>query len=306
MSSNPDAGVPDERTGILFAGSAYVLWGVLPLYWHALDGVPPFQVTAYRVLFCAALLVVITLARGRFSRFLSVLRTPAVLRNLMLTAALIAINWTIYVYSVATNRIVEASLGYYILPLISIALGVVLFGERLSRVRILALTLAVVAVGVQAVAFGQLPWIALGLAFTFGFYGVFRKATPVDPLDGLLVETGLLFPVAAAAVAWWSASGVAGFSAASLGRDALLMAAGPVTAVPLVLFAAGARRIRLSTLGFLQYLAPTLMLLVATLVYGEPFTLIDGITFVCLWSALVIVALEGQMTRVRLRGMAGK
>lgn len=306
MSPKPDAGAPDERAGIAFAGSAYVLWGVLPLYWHALDGIPPFQVTAYRILFCAALLMVITLARGHFWRVVSVLRTRAVLRNLMLTGALIAINWTIYVYSVATNRIVEASLGYYILPLISIGLGVALFGERLSRVRLLALGLAVVAVGVQAVAFGHLPWIALGLAFTFGFYGVVRKATPVDPLDGLLVETGLLFPIAAAAVAWWSVAGVAAFTPAWPGRDALLMAAGPFTAVPLVLFAAGARRIRLSTLGFLQYLAPTLMLLVATLVYGEPFTLIDGITFVCLWSALVIVALEGQMSRARLRGLAGK
>lgn len=306
MSDTPATAVPDERGGIALAISAYVIWGVMPIYWHQLSSVSPFQVTAYRILFCALFVGALTLARGRLSRIVSIATTPAILRNLLLTAALIACNWTTFVYSVASNQILESSLGYYILPLISIALGVLLFGERMSRVRLLALALAAMAVAVQTIALGQLPWIALVLAFSFGFYGYFRKLTPVDPFDGLLIETLILLPIVGGLVLYWTLSGQAALTGVDSAQDLLLIGAGPFTAIPLGLFAGGARRIRMSTLGFLQYLAPSISLVIAVALFGEPFTLTQGITFACVWSAIAIVAAEGQMSRWRLRSLAGK
>ena len=306
MSNSDPAGAPDERAGIVFAGTAYVFWGVLPIYWHMLAAVSPFQVTAARVLFAVLFVGVVTLARRRWSRVLSVLTTPAIARNLLASAGLIAVNWTVYVYAAASDQLVEASLGYYILPLLSIALGVMLFGEHLSRVRLFALALAAVAVVVQTMEVGHLPWIALALAFSFGFYGYFRKLTPVDPLDGLLIETLILLPFVLGLVVYWIGEGTLAFGRESLLHDAMLVGAGPVTAIPLSMFAAGARRIRLSTLGFLQYLAPSITLVVATLLYREPFTLVHTITFACVWSALALVAAEGRIGRFRLRMPADK
>ena len=307
MSDTPaTAAPPDERAGILFAGAAYTAWGILPLYWHLLDGVPPLQITGFRILFCSLLVAAITLGRGRWSRLISLMTTRAILRNLVVSAALIACNWTVYVYAVATNQLVEASLGYYILPLISIALGVALFSERMSRVRLLALLLAAIAVTAQAADLGRLPWIALALAFSFGFYGYFRKLTPVDPLDGLMIEMVILLPVTLGLIAYWSLTGQSAFTLALPLRAGLLLCAGPFTAIPLTLFAAGARRIRLSMLGFLQYLAPSITLLIAVTLLGEAFTSVNAITFACVWAALAIVAAEGQMSRFRLKGLAGK
>jgi chloramphenicol-sensitive protein RarD len=188
--------------------------------------------------------------------------------------------------------------------LLSIVLGVALLGERLSRVKLAAIALAAVAVGVQAVEVGHVPWIALSLALTFGFYGYVRKLTPVDPLDGLTVETCLLFPLTLGTVAFLAWQGTGAFPAAHFSTDALLVLAGPVTAVPLALFAAGVRRLRMTTLGFLQYLSPTITLAVATLVFGEPFTLADAATFGCVWVALILVGLEGRIARLVARQQA--
>ena len=306
MSEHPAAGVPDERAGVVFAASAYVLWGVLPLYWYLLTAVPPLQITASRVLFCAATVAGISLARGRRSRIITILTTPALIRNLVASALLIGCNWTIFVYGVATNRLVEASLGYYILPLVSAGLGVMLLSERLSAFRIAALVLAGAAVSVQAVALGYVPWIALSLAVSFGFYGYFRKLTPVDPLDGLMIEMLVLLPLTLGLCLYWWAAGRFAFFDGTVWRGFLLALAGPVTALPLSLFAAGARRIRLTTLGFLQYLGPSITLVLATALLGESFTRLDAATFACVWMALAIVAAEGRLGRLRLRSAAGK
>jgi chloramphenicol-sensitive protein RarD len=298
--------VPDERAGILLAASAYAAWGILPIYWHMLDAVSPFELTACRITFAALCAAGVTLARGRLSRVITMATTPAVLRNLAASAALIAVNWTTFVYSVSSNQLVESSLGYYILPLLLVALGVVLFGERLSRVRLMALGLAGIAVTAQAVEFGHVPWIALVLALSFGFYGYMRKLTPVDPLDGLLIELSLLLPVALGVIVWFSLQGRSGFGWDVPTRDIMLLATGPITATPLSLFAAGARRIRLSTLGFVQYLSPSITLVIAVLLYGEPFSGIDAVTFGCVWTALAIVASEGQWSRLRVKALAGE
>jgi chloramphenicol-sensitive protein RarD len=291
----------DDRGGIAYASFAYVVWGVMPLYWRLLASVPSFEIVVHRVLWCALTAAGVTLARGRLSRLLSIVRTPEIVRTLALTALLIAANWTIYIYCIATNQLVEASLGYYINPLISIALGVVLLGERLSRVRLFAMLLAAAAVTVQAIELGHIPWIAPALALSFGFYGYFRKLAPVDALDGLTVETWILLPLTLFLVTFWKLNGTGAFPSAHISIDALLILGGPLTALPLVCFSAGARRIRLSTLGFLQYLSPSITLVLATFGFGERFTRIDVITFGCVWAALLLIAAEGWLFAPRVQ-----
>jgi chloramphenicol-sensitive protein RarD len=302
------AGVPDvsasssdDAVGIVYAAAAYVLWGIVPLYWRLLDGVRPFELTVHRIVWCALLVMIVTLFRRRFGNLGRILRTPRLLGTLTLTSLLITTNWTVYVYCVSSRQLVEASLGYYINPLISVALGVIFLGERMSRMRLAAIVLASGAVAAKALSLGHFPWIAPVLAFSFGFYGYFRKLTPVDAADGLLVETGILFPVCAALLFYWYFAGEAAFPSGDLLRNALLIGGGAITAVPLALFAAGARRIRLSTLGFMQYLSPSITLLLAIFGFHEHFTSLDLVAFGCVWLALFLVAVESRLTRISAR-----
>jgi len=287
----------NETAGIAYAAAAYSIWGVFPLYWDMLDYVPPMELSVHRMVWCAIFAAMVTLARGRFAAVSRIVRTRRLLLALSLSSVLIAANWTIYIYAIANHQIVEAALGYYINPLLSIALGVFALGERLSRLRGAAILLAVVAVAIKAFTLGHVPLIAVSLALTFGFYGYVRKLTPVGALDGLAIETGLLFPFTAAAVAFWAWRGTGIFPSPDLATDGLLVWAGPMTAIPLALFAAGARRVRMSTLGFLQYLSPSLTLAVATLILGEPFAWSDLVSFGCVWLALVLIALDGPVRR---------
>lgn len=291
----------NETRGILFAAGAYGIWGLVPLYWQFLSNVPPLEITLHRILWCSITGLVVTLARGRIWHFITVLRTRRIMAALMASSLLISTNWTIYIYCVSAHRLVEASLGYYLTPLVSIALGVAVLGEKVSRIRLAAIVLATIAVAVQAISLGGIPWIAPGLALTFGFYGYVRKLTPVDALEGLTIETCLLLPIAVPLIVWWARAGTGAFPSAQASRDALLMFTGPLTAVPLTLFAAGARRIRMTTLGFLQYLSPTITLLVATLLLGEPFTRTNVVAFAFVWTALVLVSLEGRLVSWRRR-----
>ncbi|HEY3636527.1 MAG TPA: EamA family transporter RarD [Rhizomicrobium sp.] len=291
----------DDPAGITYAVLSYGLWGIAPLYWRLLDSVPPFEVTLHRIVWCALFVLAVTLLRRRWLQIVAIVRTPRLVGMLALTGCLISLNWTIYIYCVASRQLVEASLGYYINPLISVALGVLLFGERMSRLRLLAVVLASLAVAVKAVSLGHFPWIAPVLAVSFGFYGYFRKLAPVDAMDGLLIESWAILPFSASLLIYWYLKGTAAFPSPDWTRDALLIFAGPITAIPLALFAAGARRIRLSTIGFLQYLSPSITLLLAIFGFGEPFTRLDALAFGCVWAALVLVALEGQMARLRPR-----
>jgi chloramphenicol-sensitive protein RarD len=291
----------DDPIGIACAVLAYALWGIAPLYWRLLDGVPPFQVTVHRIVWCALFVMAVAFFRGRMGQIIAILRTPKLLGMLALTGCLISLNWTIYIYCVASRQLVESSLGYYINPLISIALGVAFFGEHLSRMRFAALLLATLAVAIKAASLGHFPWIAPVLAVSFGFYGYFRKLAPVDALDGLLIESWIILPFAAGLLIYWRVVGVAAFPSPDWARDALLIAGGPITAIPLALFAAGARRIRLSTMGFLQYFSPSITLALAIFGFGEPFTRLDGLAFGCVGIGLVLVALEGPIARFRPR-----
>jgi chloramphenicol-sensitive protein RarD len=301
MSAEAPLQPHNETAGILYAASAYSLWGVLPLYWHVLGNVPPFELSFHRMVWCALFAMAVTLAMGRTKTVWSAVRSRKVLMALTVSSLLIAVNWTIYIYAVAKAELVEASLGYYINPLLSIALGVFLLGEKLSPLRIAAIALAGVAVIVKAFGLGHFPFIAIGLALSFGFYGYMRKLTPVAAFDGLTIETCLLFPFTAGILLFWGWQGTGQFTAAHLGTDTLLILGGPITALPLALFAAGARRVRMSTLGFLQYLSPSITLMIATLVLGEPFTTSDAATFGCVWAALVLVALDGRIGRSTAR-----
>ena len=295
---------PHEGAGILFAGAAYTIWGFVPLYWRLLADVSPLEITVHRVLWCALFTVLVTLGRRRIRHIIAILRNSKLFALLAITSLLISANWTLFIWCVSTHRLVEASLGYYLTPLVSIALGIALLGERVSKVRLFAIGLASAAVVIKAIEVGVFPWVAPALALSFGFYGYLRKLTPVDSIDGLTIETVLLFPITASIVAYFLATGTGALGTTSWTRDALLVLAGPVTAAPLVLFAAGARRIRMSTLGFLQYLSPSITLVVATLMLGERFQRVDAITFAFVWAALLLVALEGQSVRALARGAA--
>ena len=284
-----------ETRGILYAGGAYFIWGLVPLYWTLLRDVSPVEITLHRILWCALFGLAVTIGRGRFIHFINVIRTPRLLGALAASSLLITANWTLYMYCVTTRQLVDAALGYYLTPLVSIALGVVMLNEKISRIRVAALALALVAVGVETFALGHIPWISPALALTFGFYGYVRKLTPVDALDGLTIETTLLLPITLVLVVLWALNGTGAFPSASLTRDALIVFTGPLTAAPLVMFAAGARRVRMTTLGFLQYLSPSITLLVAVLALHEPFTRTNAIAFGLIWSALVLVSLEGRV-----------
>ncbi|MDE2183848.1 MAG: EamA family transporter RarD [Alphaproteobacteria bacterium] len=304
MSQEPRIAPPNETAGILYAGAAYAIWGLFPLYWDLLANVPPVELSIHRMVWCALFAAAVTVARGRAATVWGIVRTRALILPLTVSGLLIAVNWTIYIWSVAAHQLVEASLGYYITPLLSIALGVVMLGEKLSRLRLAAIALASVAVAFKTLQLGHIPWVAIGLSLSFGFYGYVRKRTPVQALDGLAIETGLLFPFTAGAVLYWIWSGTSAFPAPDFRTNALLLLAGPVTAVPLAMFAAGARRIRLTTLGFLQYFSPSITLLVATVGLGEPFTRVDLAAFGCVWIAVILVGIEGQVARSAARQQA--
>jgi len=295
---------PDEALGILYAGGSYVLWGFVPLYWAMLAGVSPYEITLHRIFWGALFTAAITLARGRWRQIAAIFARRDTILALAASSILIAVNWTIFIWCVSTHQLVESSLGYYLTPLVSMALGLILLGEKISRLRLAAIGLAALAVIVQAFELGHIPWPAPALALSFGFYGYVRKRTPVDALDGLTVETTLLFPITAFVLGYLALKGTGAFTSATPWHDTLLAGGGPITAVPLTMFAAGARRVRMTTLGFLQYLAPSLTLLVATLLMGEPFTRTDAITFAFVWSALAIVGLEGPVLRARARRLA--
>jgi chloramphenicol-sensitive protein RarD len=286
---------PNETAGIFYAVGSYALWGVLPLYWHLLGSVPPFELSYHRMVWSALFGVIVILVLGRRGEVFAAMRSRKVVRALTLSALFIACNWTLYIYAIAKAELVEASLGYYINPLLNVAIGVALLGERMSPLRLAAIGLAAVAVLFKALTLGHFPFIALGLAVSFAIYGYIRKLTPVAALDGMTIETCLLLPFTAGILLFWGWQGTGAFTPAHLGTDILLVLGGPLTALPLILFAAGARRVRLSTLGFLQYLSPSISLLIAVFVLGEPFTKTDMTAFGCVWVALVLVAIDGRL-----------
>ena len=280
------------RAGLLLGLGAYLLWGVLPLYFKAIDHVGAMEIVAHRIVWSLFFLAALVTVSGRWPAILAAVATPRVLMTLALTATLIAINWLVYIYAVVSGHVLEGSLGYYLNPLVNVLLGVVLLKERLSVFQKAAVGLAAVGVAILAAGAGDALWISLTLAASFALYGYLRKVAPVDSLEGLSIETAILAPLALGWIVWLQASGTGGFLD-TRGTDILLILGGAVTAVPLLLFTAAARRLPYSTLGFLQYIAPSLQFLLAVLVFGEPLTTAHIVCFAFIWTALAIFVFEG-------------
>jgi chloramphenicol-sensitive protein RarD len=269
------------------AVGAYLLWGLFPIYFHALVGVPATEVLAHRVLWSTLFMALLITALRRWPEVLRQLRVPGTLLALAGSALLISTNWLVYIWAVQAGRVLEASLGYFVNPLVSVLLGVVFLREPLSGRQKLAVGIAAAGVATLVIRAGQFPWVGLTLALTFGLYGLVRKRLAVDAMAGLLAEVVLLLPLAAAWAGWLAFQGVAHFGAGA--RFTLLLAAsGAITAVPLLLFAVGVRRLRLSTVGILQYLNPTAQLALAVFLFGEPFTQGHLLAFGCIWVSLAI------------------
>ena len=295
----PVLSASEQRAGVLAVVSAYSFWGVTPIYYKWVEFAGPLEVSAHRIVWALLILAGLVALRRQWHGVRRL--TAAEFGWLAVSGGLLFINWLTFVWALQNGRIVETSLGYYINPLITVALGVVFLGERLRWPQTAALALAGAGVVNEVVAFGALPWAGLTLAITFGFYGLVRKRIRIDSAVGLGVETGLAVPLALAYLAWQAARSEGSLIAASGGEVALLALGGLVTVIPLVLFAAAANRLNLVVIGFFQFLAPTLTLLVAAFYYRQP--IVDGqwLTFGCIWAALVTLSAESLHQGWRLR-----
>lgn len=281
--------------GYIYALLAYFLWGLFPVYWKQLEGIPAIQLIGHRIVWSCVFMVLLLAVMGQLSRLRPLLRDERVVLTYALAGLLLAGNWLTYVWAVTHGYIVEASLGYFINPLFSVLLGLVVLRERLRLWQWTAIGLAAVGVGYLTLIYGRLPWIALALTATFGLYGLVTKTAPLDALDGLTLETGLIFLPAAGFLLWQELQGRGAFGHMGLTADLLMLGSGAVTAVPLVFFGLAVRRVPLSAVGILQYLAPTLQFLLGVLAYHEPFTPTHLVGYSLVWLALVIFWVEGYV-----------
>jgi chloramphenicol-sensitive protein RarD len=288
------------RVGLVCGLVAYIIWGVIPLYFRAVDGVSPAELLAQRIVWSFVLLAGVLTVLGRWPDLVRPLRTPRTLLLLTISAFLLAVNWLIYIHSVARREVVHASLGYFMLPLFSVFLGLIFLRERLRRAQWLAVGFAATGIGFLMITIKEFPWIALGVSISFGLYGLVRKVTPVDGLSAVTIETILLTPAALACLVWWGSAGVLEFGRHDRLLDALIVASGVVTAVPLLFFAQAARRLPLSTLGFLQYIGPIVALFIAVIAFGEPVQWEMLVCFGLVWCGLAVLAVESTLLARRL------
>jgi chloramphenicol-sensitive protein RarD len=280
----------EARKGLWAGIGAYGLWGVLALYWKLLDHVAPSEILAHRVFWCFLFSLVVLRARGTLQPLVDVLRDRKARRAVGLATLLIGANWFLFIWAVAERRVTEVSLGYYMNPILNVVLGAVFLGERLSGLRRVAVAFAAFGVVAFTIGLGYLPWLSLVLAGTFGFYGLVRKTAAAGPLVGLVIETMFLSPLAVVYVLVVPDEPGGALLQDGWGTVALLLFAGPITAAPLLLFATAARRLPYSTLGMLQYIAPTLQLACAVWAFGEPFTARHAVTFALVWLGVGLYA----------------
>nr|WP_095506763.1 EamA family transporter RarD [Paraferrimonas sedimenticola] len=277
-----------QRQGILFAIAAYVMWGIAPIYFKQLGQVPADEILMHRVIWSFWLVIAIVALQRNFGRVRALAKQPKNLMVLCFTSVVIAANWLIFIWAINNDYLLEASLGYYINPLLNVLLGVLFLGERLRKPQLLAVAVAATGVAIPLISHGNIPYVALALAGTFGIYGLLRKKLPVDASTGLLSETAVLMPFALAYWVWFTDSPSANLMTNTTELNLLLLAAGVVTTLPLLCFAAAASRIPLYMVGFIQYIGPSLMFVLAVGLYGEPLTDEKIITFAFIWSALAI------------------
>jgi len=287
----------EQRKGAWYVGLAYTLWGFFPIYWKVLAGISSLQLICHRIVWSLLVLVLLIARSKDWGELWLAVRTPRVIVVYTVAALAIAFNWLVFVWAVSVNQIVQISLGYFINPLLSVVMGTLIFHERLRKPQWISVALAAAGVLYLTIALSELPWIALSLAASFGTYGLMKKVAPLSAVHGLALETGILFVPAALYLLVEAQAGRGALLHSGLLRDSLMLAAGPTTTLPLLLFAAGVRRIPLSLVGMLQYINPTMQISIGVLLYNEPFTRIQLIGFGLVWCALALFALEGYATR---------
>ncbi len=301
MSSLPPSSKPApsaETRGFIYAGSAYLIWGCLfPLLMKLVAHIPSAEVIAHRVIWAVPIAAIVVLWLGRTADIRAALRSPRTLLMATITAAAVTINWGVYVWAISVNRTVEAALGYYINPLVTVAIGALIMGEKLDRLQLVAIALATIGVALVAIETGGLPWISLLLAFSFAIYGFLRKTLPIGPSQGFFLETMILLIPALPYVIWLAATGQGHFMAGSASDTFWLLVCGPATAAPLLLYGFGAKLLRITTIGIMQYIVPTGLFLLAVFVFGEPFGWHRAIAFAFIWVALIIYTASLLMKR---------
>ncbi len=292
------------KQGVLLAIGAYTMWGIAPIYFKTISDVSPLEILSHRVIWSFFLLALLLHVGRRWRSVVDVFKSKKKMAYLLSTSVIIAANWLIFIWAVNANHMLDASLGYYINPLINVVLGMIFLGERLRKMQWFAVALAACGVIVQLVAFGSVPVVAIALAFSFGFYGLLRKKVSLDAQTGLFIETLVLLPAAAVYLLWFANSPTSNMAENPLNLNILLIAAGVITTLPLLCFTGAATRLKLSTLGFFQYIGPSLMFLLAVLVYGEAFTSDKAITFAFIWGALLVFSFDGLKTNKQTRNSA--
>lgn len=297
---------PPMNIGMLYATFAFFCWGLFPLYFHALGEVPALEMLAHRMLWSLLFLGVVLTARSQWKWLPQVLRQPRVLASFVASAVLLTANWFVYIWSVNNGHVIDASLGYFINPLVNVLLGMLVLKEKLRRGQWIAIGVAATGVAWLTWQAGQLPWIALILGMTFGGYGLLRKTAALAALEGLSLETMILFPLALVYVLWLTWHGQNTFLNSEFDSTRwLLAAAGPITAIPLLMFAAGARKIPMAVLGLLQYLSPTMQALLGVWVFHEAFPAPRLVGFLIIWAALALYVLEGVWVSRRASATIG-
>ena len=295
--------IPSQaRQGAIAASLCYLFWGLVPLYWRELRAIDATELIAHRHVWSLVVLLLLVTQQGGFAAVRAALRGPRAIATNLINAVLLTANWWIYVWAVNRGHVTECSLGYYLVPLVNVAAGCFVLHERLRRLQWLAIACAALGVVLLLVQLGTMPWIALSLAGSWGAYSLMRKRSQLGALTGLTVETLLLVPFALAFLLWRAHTGEGALGRVDVGLHVLVLSSGLVTALPLLLFAYGATRIRLSTLGLLQYVSPSVQLLLAVWLYGEPFSRERAISFGCIWVALLLYSVDGVRAQRRTPG----
>jgi len=291
------------KHGLLFAFAAYIMWGIAPIYFKALVGIDAIDILLHRVIWSFAFILLMIVAITGFSKIKQLFKTPKKLGLLAITSLIIAFNWLLFIWAINNNHMLDASLGYYINPLLNVVLGTLFLGERLRKLQWAAVAIAFSAVMVEVISFGSIPWISLALAGSFGIYGLMRKKINIDALSGLFIETLFLLPFALIYVFVIDSSSLS-LITTDWQFTVLIISAGIVTTLPLLAFAAAAIRIPLSTLGFIQYIGPSLMLILAVFLYDEPFAAAKVFTFALIWIALIVYTFDSARNGLKKRKQA--
>lgn len=294
----------ESRAGLIYGLTAFGIWALFPLYWQQLEHVDAVEILAHRALWTAPVCALVLVYHRQLAEAFKVFTQPKVLALLALSTAMISFNWGVYIWSVTHDEVLQASMGYFLNPLVNVLAGLMLFGEKLRKGQWFAVGLAASGVVFAGLAQETFPWVGISLAVSFGAYGALRKLVPVSAVPGLLVETILILPIAAGYILWLWQAGAGNFLMGDLETDLWLLGAGVMTAVPLLAYVAAARRLPISTVGMLFYITPSGLFLMATLVYGEAVTISDMVTFGFIWAGLILFTLERQHHARRLRETA--